>query len=305
VASLSTEGMKTLPASQTVEPFGKINFWHLPDGSRRVRAYVLMERVIEGAKVGVAIDGSASMRGAFGLKGCLGFLSSAPAVNVVSPAAQKMCAYLARKLAADGHVSAIYWATGDGSQIEGVGDLTADEAERYNFAGPKRYGSGTRLLPALKYFVERFADAPWGMYLFITDGALHDLEAVKQYTTQLARDIVAGQRNDLKLVMIGVGAQVSEAQMEELDDLDTGTDVDLWDHKLASEMQQLSEVFAEVVDENTIVADSGLIRDVKGDIVEDYRDKGVPALLVFTLASDAKSSFTLEIAGRSVTQPLP
>ena len=69
-------------------------------------------------------------------------------------------------------------------------------------------------------------------------------------------------------------------------------------------MQDLSEIFAEVVDESIIVADSGLVRDAKGNVVGDYRDKGVPALLVFTLPSGAESSFTLEIAGQSVTQPL-
>jgi len=299
----SLTDMQTVAAANTREPFGKINFWRLPDGSTQVRAFVLMERTVEGAKAGIAIDGSASMQSAFGRKGCLGFLSSAPAVNVVSPTAQKMCAYLARKLAADGKASAIYWATGDGSEIETIGDLTADQAEKYDFAGPKTYGGGTKLLPALKYFTERFADALWGMYVFITDGALQDVEAVKRYTIQLARDIEAGKRHDLKLVMIGVGNQVKEAQMQQLDDLDTGTSLDLWDHKLASEMQQLAEIFTEVVDENTIIADSGLVRDETGNVVLDCRDQGVPALLMFALPPGAKS-FTLEIAGQTVTQPI-
>ena len=49
--------------------------------------------------------------------------------------------------------------------------------------------------------------------------------------------------------------------MEELDDLDTGTEVDLWDHKLAAEMRVLQEIFAEVVDKNARVADHGRILD--------------------------------------------
>jgi hypothetical protein len=295
--------MQTVKPADTREPFGKVNFWRLPDGSKQVRAYILMEKIFEGAKVGIAIDGSVSMRGAFGLKGCLGFLSQASAVNTVSPVAQEMCAYLARK-AADGQAAVIYWATGNGSQLEAIGDLTAEQAKTHNFTGPKRFGGGTKLLPALKYFVERFVDAPWGMYVFITDGALHDLEAVKGYTTQLARDIEAGQRNDLKLVLIGVGNQVDKGQMQQLDDLDTGTQVDLWDHRLASEMQQVAEIFTEVVDENTIVAESGLVRDEAGNVILDCRDKGVPALLTFTLPTNSRS-FTLEIAGQIVTQPIP
>ena len=43
----------------------------------------------------------------------------------------------------------------------------------------------------MKYFVERFKDAPWGFYVFITDGELHDLDAVKDYSTQLARAVAA------------------------------------------------------------------------------------------------------------------
>lgn len=300
----SPKDMQTVAAADTRDPFGKINFWRLPDGSTQVRAYVLMERTIEGAKAGIAIDGSASMQSAFGRKGCLGFLSTAAVVNVVSPTAREMCAYLARKLAADGKVSVVYWATDDGSKIETIGDLTADQAEKHDFMGPKNFGGGTKLLPALQHFTNRFADALWGMYVFITDGALQDLEAVKQYTIQLAHDIEAGKRNDLKLVMIGVGDKVNEAQMQQLDDLETGTDLDLWDHKLAAEMQQVAEIFAEVVDENTIIAESGLVRDEAGNIVLDCRDQGVPALLMFTLPAGSKS-FTLEVAGQAVQQPIP
>jgi len=304
MATLSTEGMETLPASKTVQPFGKVNVWQRPDGTKQIRAYILMERVFEGAKTGIAIDGSASMRGAFGHKGCLGFLfGSSSGVNQVSPNAQKMCAYLASKLDADGMTKAIYWATGSGAKIEEIGDLTEKQANAHDFVGPKSYGGSTKLLPALRYFIDHFRSAPWGMYVFITDGAVQDLDEVKQYTTQLARDIAGGKRNDLKLVMIGVGDRINEGQMEELDDLDTGTDVDLWDHKLAAEMQELAEIFAEVVDENTIIADSGLIRDSDGNVVADYRDKGVPALLTFVLPSGS-ASFTLEIAGQSVTQPI-
>ncbi len=142
------------------------------------------------------------------------------------------------------------------------------------------------------------------MYVFITNGALHDLEAIKQYTTQLARGIATGQHNDLKLILIGVGDQVNETQMEQLDDLDTGTEVGLWDYKLASEMQQLAEVFTEVVDENMIVASSGIVRDEVGNVVLDCRDQGGPALLTFTLPTGSRS-FTLEIAGQAIMQPIP
>ena len=290
--------MITLPPDRTVDPFGKVNLRHEPDGRLWVRAYVLMERAVEGARTGIAVDGSGTMMPWFGAQ-----RKGVP--NIVSPFVQEMCAYLARKIDAAGSTTAIYWATGDdGRVIEEIGTLTAEDAAQYNFAGPHHYGNHTCLLPALRYFVDRFSAAPWGLYVFISDGRLDDLEGVKAYTIQLAREIASGRRNDLKLVMIGVGHKIDEAQMIELDDLDTGTDLDLWDHKIADSMQHLAEVFTEVVNENVIVAPQGLIKDSAGNVVMDYRDTGVPALLEFVLPAGS-TAFTLEIGDNAVTQPIP
>jgi hypothetical protein len=184
-----------------------------------------------------------------------------------------------------------------------VGDLTADQAEKHVFSAPRDYGTGTQLLPAVEYFVNRFSDAPWGFYVFLTDGELHDLDAVKDFSRRLAREIASGKRKPLKFVLIGVGDGVKEAQMEELDDLDTGTSVDLWDHKIAREMRQTHDIFAEVVEENARVADSGKIYDDTGRVVKDYSDTGLPARLSFTLPVGSKS-FTLEVNGQRITQPL-
>jgi hypothetical protein len=232
-----------------------------PDGSKRIVATILMEPVTEGAQTGLAIDGSGSMQKAFGFTGMVSSIFASAAANNVKPVAQQMCAYLAEKVDADGGTTAIYWATGRWAQIEEIGDLTAEQAKTFDFKGPKNWGTGTQLLPAVKYFAERFADAEWGMYVFISDGTIDDLEAVKEHTRQMAKDMDVGRRLPLKLVLIGLGEQVDESQMEELDDLDTGTEFDLWDHKLASEMRNLAEIFAEVVDQNTRVADSGIIKD--------------------------------------------
>ncbi len=221
-----------------------------------------------------------------------------------------MSEYLAKK-SADGKVVVIYWATGPGGKdIQFLGDLTADEAKKFEFAPPQVYGTGTQLLPALQYFTDGqqrkdLYDAPWGMYVFITDGAIEDIDAVKQYCTQLAKDVDTGRRSDLKLVIIGLGNQVDEDQLDELDDLETGTDVDLWDSKLASEMKDLSEIFAEVVDEGSIlVPGDGIVKDDTDNVVVDFRDTGLPAVLEFTLHPGAKS-FTLEVGGKATTQALP
>src|SRR5207237_4354781 len=124
-------------------------------------------------------------------------------------------------------------------------------------------------------------------YVFVTDGELHDLDAVIAYSKRLAQDVAAGRRHPVKFVLIGLGPDVNEFQMTELDDLDTGTDVDLWDHKLASEMRVLEEIFAEVVDKNARVADNGRVFDAQGRVVKDYRDVGLPAYLEFEVPASS------------------
>jgi hypothetical protein len=293
---------------KVVEPFGEVNVYPAGPGRVRVVATILMEPRKEGAQTGIALDGSGSMAKLYGVDTGAGALSSIFARkqlhNDVTPVAQQICAYLARKIDADGGTTCIYWAVGPGgSEIEVIGDLRAEEAEGHTFGPPRDLGTGTQLLPAVKYFVKRFHDAPWGFYVFITDGELHDLDAVKEYSTRLAQAIAAGRRNPLKLVLIGIGPDINERQMEELDDLATGTPIDLWDHKLAAEMRVLQEIFAEVVDRNARVADHGRILDPQGKVVKDFSDVGLPAYLEFEMPA-AAAYFTLEVGGNRIHQGL-
>ena len=292
-----------------VDPFGEVNVHPLPDGRSRVVATILMAPQKEGAQTGIALDGSGSMRKLYGQEGGARVLSPIfggpkKPTNDVTPVAQKICAYLARNIDADGGTTCIYWAVGPGgSEIQVIGDLTADQVERHTFGPPDDFGTGTQLLPAVRYFVDRFKDAPWGFYVFITDGELHDLDEVIAYSKRLAQDVSRGRRNPLKLVLIGVGAEVNEKQMEELDDLDTGTGIDLWDHKLAAAMRNLETIFAEVVDKNARVSDHGRILDPQGKVVRDYAAQGMPAYLEFEMPAGAKY-FTLEVNGARINQTL-
>jgi hypothetical protein len=294
---------------KVVEPFGEVNVYPAAGGKQRVVATILMEPHREGTQTGIALDGSGSMAKLYGIEENPGFLASLfgfkkEGHNDITPVAQKICAYLARRIDADGGTTCIYWATGNGgSEIEEIGDLTADQADRHIFGPPRNFGTGTQLLPAVRYFVDRFSTAPWGFYVFITDGELHDLEEVKRYSTQLARDVSGKRRRPLKFVLIGVGPDVNEGQMEELDDLDTGTEIDLWDHKLAAEMRQVEEIFAEVVDKNARISDHGKVLDPTGMVVKDYSDTGLSAYLEFEIPSSA-AYFTLEVNGNRIHQPL-
>src|SRR5436190_3573938 len=292
---------------RVVEPFGEVNVFPAPGGKTRVVATILMEPHKEGAQTGIALDGSGSMSMMYGItfgRPVSSVFAQKKPDNQITPVAQKICAYLARKVDADGGTTCIYWATGPGGgKVEEIGDFRAEEAERHTFGPPKQFGTGTQLLPAVQYFVERFKDAPWGFYIFITDGELHDLDAVKHYSTELARKVSAGRRKPLKFVLIGVGDNINEQQMEELDDLDTGTDVDLWDHKIAAHMRVLQEIFAEVVSKNARISDTGKILDSQGHVVKNYSDTGVPAFLEFELPAGSPF-FVLEVEGQKIQQEL-
>jgi hypothetical protein len=280
-----------------LDPFGEVNVYTTNRNVWRVTATILMEPRREGTQTGIALDGSSSMRLLYGL----GSLS----VNQVTPVAQRLCAYLANKIDADGSTTFIHWATGGrGDQIEVVGDVRAEEALQYPFGPPREFGNDTQLLPAVRYFVERFHDAPWGFYVFITDGSINDMGMLKSYTTQLARDIAAGKRPPVKFVLIGLGDSVDQEQLEGLDDLYTGTNVDLWDYKIAREWRVLQQIFAEVVDSNARVADQGRVLDSVGRVVKDYAGVGLPAFLEFELPIGSEA-FVLEVNDRQIRQAIP
>lgn len=286
-----------------VEPFGEINVHPAGPGRLRVRATVLMDVQREGTRTGIALDGSGSTAPLYGIKTSFNPSAGDPN-NQMSPLAREICAYLARKTDAEQRTACVYWSTGPrGGGVEEIGSLTPEQTEHFVFDGPKQFGTGTQLLPVVKYFVEKFTSAPWGFYVIITDGEVHDLEAVKDYTRELARSIEAGRRNPVKLVLVGIGPEVNERQMEELDDLDTGTSLDLWDHKLAAELRELRQIFAEVVDRNARVAVTGRVVDPNAQLVKDFSGMGVPSEFEFDIDASA-AYFTLEVPGFLVHQSL-
>lgn len=300
--------------SNPVEPFGEVNVFPQPDGSLKITATILMVPDIEGARTGLALDASASMKKLYGASNVLGgvFAKAAAAPNFVEPVARTMAAYLAQ-FSSNAKCDLIYWAVdpaGDG--IEPIAAVTAETSATVPIAGPKKpWGRGTKLLPPVKHFVDNeFKAAPWAICVFVTDGVIEDLADVKAYCLNFAKQIASGKRQFIKLVLIGVGEEVDESQMEELDDMfegsglkmPNGDPIDLWDHKLAAEMKKIEEIFAEVVSEDAVVAASGRVVNQAGTACADYPD-GLPAILRFSLPKGS-TSFTLEFPGGSVTQDL-
>lgn len=288
----------------TAPPFSKLNIWKEASNTH-VRCYIsLGERTLEDTVTGIAIDGSGSMQSEFGL--------GPFARNKVAEVAQVMCPYIARKADRYNGTTLIYWATGDPGEIEPHGFMSESQAQTYRYQKPKNYGRRTNLLPALKYFCDGihpqtgkpFKQEKFGLFIFITDGFFEDMEAVKAYSCKLAQDIESGARNPLKLIIIGFGKEVNEEQMQELDDLDTGTNQDLYFHRIGEQMTDLAEIFTELVDDSMIVASNGIVRDSKGTEILNMRDTGVPALFDFDLPIGS-SNFTLEVDGQKFSQVIP
>ncbi|OYQ67773.1 hypothetical protein B9G53_00720 [Pseudanabaena sp. SR411] len=222
--------------------------------------------------------------------------------NILQPLVQDFTAYLAGSLDGTGKTSLIYWGCGEGDEIQVLGEFDHASCQQLAIAGPSTFklGKTTKLLPAIAYFVNQYRQAQQGLYVFLTDGRIDDLEQVKNYTKELALEIAVGKRNYLKLILIGIGNDIDRYQLQELDDFDTGIDIDIWDYKIASEMTSLSQIFAEVVNENQVIADSGSIYDDQGNCVKSY-PKGLPAKVDFVMRDDSQW-FELEVGNQRIRQ---
>jgi len=294
----------------------------------------------EGWQTGLALDASASMREWFGKNLCgeirprilkkykkkgwakyidrdgVSFLSLqeeayADAIrkgelkyteNIVEPYVRDIAAYLAAELDDRGQVSLAYWACGDGAEFEVIGDVAEADCNALEVTGPssKDWGTGTKLAPVMRHFVEHFKGTPRVMCVFITDGRLDDMQDVTACTVALAKAIEAGEMEEFKCVLIGVGEEIDEQQMSELDDLDTGTEIDIWDQKIAADMRAVSEIIGELVT-GLITESAATFYDDEGNVA--YRSDGLPAQGSFTLPASSQF-FELEVSGQRIRQPL-
>ncbi|MEO7094707.1 MAG: VWA domain-containing protein [Polyangiales bacterium] len=283
-----------------VKPFSDV---HLKGTS--VIATLLHDPTVEGLDVALYMDGSASMENTYGPRGILAKLG--PVRNQVEPQMQWMLEYLANK-DRDGVLRVAYWATGSGADLEVVGDLDGSKAKQYKFPGPRAYGKATILLPVLRDYVAHIKrevaerGARRGLAVIITDSQLSDPEDVIAYTKQVAKEIVAGRMPRINFVLLGVGEQVDEEQMEKIGHDEYPGVGHLWCHRHADKMEEMAELVAVLVDETMTVAAGGTIYDDKGKVIKLYEGR-LPAVLTFDVPAGCKE-FTLEVGGQRFTQPL-
>jgi hypothetical protein len=189
-----------------------------------------------------------------------------------------------------------------------VGELKGADVKNYKFPGPRAFGRSTVLEPALldwlKYFRDRVkAGARQGCAVIITDGQIHDAAAVKKLSAKVAKEVAAGTLPRVNFILVGVGNQVDEEQLEDICHEEYPGVGHLWCHRVAEEIKQVAELVAVLVDETMTVAGGGTIYDDKGRILKAYEGR-LPAVLEFEVPEGCES-FTLEVGGKRYTQPLP
>ncbi len=283
-----------------VKPFSDVHI-----KGRSVVATLLHDPTVEGLDVALYMDGSASMESTYGPRGILAKL--APVKNQVEPQMHWMLEYLASK-DRNGKLHVAYWATGSGADIEVVGELEGAQAKTYRFPGPRSYGKATVLLPVLRDYVaymrkEVENGARRGLAVIVTDSQISDPADVEAYSQQVAKEIAKGRLPRLAFVLVGVGEQVDEEQMEKICHAEYPGVGHLWCHRIADRLEEMPELVAVLVDETMTVAAGGTIEDDRGNVVKTYEAR-LPAVLEFEVAEGVKA-FTLEVAGQRFTQPLP
>ena len=165
------------------------------------------------------------------------------------------------------------------------------------------------LLPVLRDYVAHIKKevaergARRGLAVIITDSQLSDAPDVIAYTQQVAREIVAGRLPRINFVLVGVGEQVDEEQMETVGHDEYPGVGHLWCHRIADKMEEMAELVAVLVDETMTVAAGGTIYDDKGKAIKVYEGR-LPAVLEFDVPADCKA-FTLEVGGQKFEQPIP
>jgi hypothetical protein len=271
----------------------------------KIIATLLHDPSVEGLDVALYMDGSASMEDEYGPRGVLAKLGGVR--NLVEPQMRWMLEYLASK-DRDGILRVAYWATGDGSQLEIVGDLSGKEANNYKFPGPQFYGKGTVMLPVLRDYVafirkEVEKGARRGLAVIITDSQIHDAKDVREYSAQVAKEIAAGRLPRLNFVLVGVGEQCDEEQMEQICHEEYPGVGHLWCHRVADRMEEMAELVAVLVDETMTVAAGGSILDDKGNVLKVYEAR-LPAVLEFNVPAGCKK-FVLEVGGQKFEQMVP
>ncbi|MCI0699833.1 MAG: hypothetical protein L0241_01940 [Planctomycetia bacterium] len=291
-------------------PLADVNLLPQKDGSHEVVVCFMpdVESLVgEGdSRAVLALDASRSIKDQFGVGGVF---DTKP--NYVQGVARKLGEILCG-VTRSGKVSMLYWAMGPGgAETEEVGEFDAPSCLKAGIVGPKKkngWGTGTQMLPAIRYTIEKVGkDADFTFGVIVTDGIIEDEAACLTYCMKLGEEVAKGKRKPVKFVLIGVGAQVNEDQLQKFNDMFEETPlkgkVDLFASGVAADMQSeadiIAVVFGELMNEEVEVAASGRVT-ADGKELANFADR-LPGKFRFVLPKGIKE-FTVETPNGSVTQ---
>ena len=295
--------------SRPNRPLADVNVLRQTDGSHEIVVCFMPDpETLFGpeadARAFLAQDASLSLKKMFGFGGPFG---GDP--NYVEPVARKIGSILTT-VAKSGKVSAIYWAVSpDGGKIEPIGEFDETEWENASITGPKKekWGRGTKLLPAIQYSFEQvFQGSDGTLGVILTDGIIEDEQDCISYCLQIGQKLTGTKPEPFKLVLIGIGEEVDEDQLERFDDMfeDTGVDYDLWSSGMVASMQDeediLGVLFGELMSEDTIIASTGRVEDGSGRQLAEWPD-GMPGKFRFVLPK-GETEFVIRVAGQEIRQ---
>jgi hypothetical protein len=318
--------MPQVPAPN--RPLAKVNVLPNTDGPMTVEVCFMPqpEQLVGEAqsKAVLALDASRSIKSAYGDSGPFGGGSPNYMQAVGRKIGQILC-----EVTKDGQVEMMYWAMKMGDAFEVIGSFDLDQCEQAPITGPKRradWGRGTKLLPVIQHIVEEVhAASEWTMGVIITDGIIEDEQECGQYCMKVGQELLRNSKSpgknalskgggkgpdSLKFVLIGVGDEVDEGQLQRFDDMFEGTPleglVDLWSSGMAADMRNeddiLGVVFGELVSEETIVADTAKVLDEQGRVVANFTD-GLPGKFRFQMKPGSQA-FTIQTPKGQVEQDI-
>jgi hypothetical protein len=314
-----------MPAVQNpTKPLGKVNIpkeGKQKDGSHKVEVCfqpspeLIMNHYARGGEgmsaAFLGLDASFSMTTMYGRGGTI-FM---PIPNYVQAVARKLGAVLC-DVSKTGKTGACYWAVNfPGDRTEWIGEYDEAGWEKAEILGPKKekWGKETKLLPVLKIAVEQIhkgKNADFTMAVFITDGIWDDHDDVKAYCRQLGQAIVDGKVPMIKMILIGVGSEVDEDKLRELDDLFEGTPlegkVDLWATGLVSDLKEESDIidllYSELMSE-IVIAPTGHVESGSGrELATDPKaTDGMMGVFSFMLPK-GETIFRIHVGGQVIEQ---
>ena len=206
---------------------------------------------------------------------------------------------------------------GDGTGVQDLGNFPQDGLEGLRIDSPN-LGSGTYILPALQRVVKEIVNdsgADYGFIILPTDGEIHDLgelrygpnkqllakSGIKGWAYDMAHLVQAKQHAPFKIVLVGFD-NASERQMEELDNLDTDTPIDIFNAFFVSDLAGAMDALdSEAVNSEFTICSSGYL-EANGQPVVQF-ETGVPQRIDATVPPGL-SMITVVLREGSETQRL-